>query len=229
VSELEITTGFDQPVQAGFADDAQWQYVCQQGQGALGAGDEQGNIEPIAHLANEYREGANLNLKGFALSIYAGRERAKQFGLTEAAYLDVMYIRTGMGTSTLRRHLRTWERLFAAGSKVPARVRPGLLERPMQSLYKIGQVVDRAKAKDWKEIDRAADHREVVKIVQKLKGDVPTAGLQFSIDRDGTFEVWEGKENAILGSLRNSDKDLMDPLRKRAYEAILGRVGGMEK
>jgi hypothetical protein len=42
------------------------------------------------------------------------------------------------------------------------------------------------------------------------------------------LEVWEGKKCAILGSLRNSEADLKDDLRRRGYERVLRACGLME-
>lgn len=229
MGELEITTGLDQPVQAGFFDDPQWQYVVEQVQQADSQCVENGDVAPLADLTNSYREGTNLNLKGLALSLYVGRARAQAFGLSEAAYLDLMYERVGLSSNTMRRYLRTWENLFA-NKRLPSKFRGQMLERSMDTCYKVSQVVDSVKDKKvLSALANTTDHREVVKLVKAIKGQPDKVKLNLRVSRDGTLEVWEGKKCSVLGILRNSDEDLQDDLRRRGYQLLLRGTGAMEE
>lgn len=227
MSNFGITTGLDQPLAAGVADDPEWRLLSDRVDRAFDAGGEVGSLEPVFDLANQLIKGAGLNVLAFAKLIYTGWQMAEKFGLTEDAFIHNMFIRTGVSGRTLYEYLCIWEDLFSNHSLVPAEYRPRLMERQVGSLRQIRKIVNHKGGKVgkrlWKRIVRAEDHKAIVAISKEVREIPPGKGaMSLVLERStGTLTAWQDGHNpAVLGFLRCTPEDLEDPLRRRAFNYI---------
>ena len=223
-----LMSSYDQPLQKGIWNDPDWQLIMSAIDRADSACEEMGHLEPIAEVVQRMVKGSVLNVCGVGRALSIGLKRAKKFGITDGAYADFIYVKTGLSARTSRGYIKMWS-LLDKGSPVPVKHRRRLLERPMRSLRAIQKTTEAIEipAADWKRIVDAEDHKTVVGILREVEGkDPPAARMNIQMGRDGDLTAWEGDEKpAVLGFLRIGEDDLKNKLRKKAIGLILRAAG----
>jgi hypothetical protein len=229
----DIVSSLDQPLIRGLSKDPEWQILNDRIDATLEVCVEVNSLMPALAMANELRKSAGMKALAFSRIIYEGAVRAKDFGLTRGAYIDLVFVEVGLSSSTVGWHIDIWEELFSRFSVVPKRIRPRLLERPQRSHKEIVRAVRHRKVTpaEWTEIIQAPDHGEIVKITRRIREmEPPTGGMVIFLDREGGLTAWEeGYDPEPVGMLRASEADLESDLRKRAINYILEKCSRIKR
>ena len=225
---MDIVSSYDQPLQKGLWADPDWKLLMDSIDWADEACEEMGHLEPIAEVVQRMVKGSVLNVCGVGRGLSIGLVRARKFGLTDGAYADFIYIKTGLSARTSRSYIKMWS-LMEKGSPVPTKHRRRLLERPMRSLRAIQKTTEAMEIPeaDWKRIIDAEDHKTLVDVLREVEGkDPPAVRMNIQLGREGDLTAWEGDAKpAVLGFLRVGEDDLENKLRKKAISLILRAAG----
>jgi hypothetical protein len=223
----ELTTGLDQPLMAGVSKSNQWQLIDERIDEAVQTCVTQGGLQPLYRLIYRFYASATTSAMGVARAVYEGWIRASDFGLTEGAYQDQLYVQTGISARTAAKYVKVWS-LFVRGSFVPNKYRKRLLERPMRSLTEVAKLENHdVPDEKWKEVIKAPDHSTICKISREIRQVAPMrVRLTIRLSREGELVAWpESGEPVALGILRHSQEDMKNPVRRLAMERIIKSVG----
>ncbi len=174
-----------------------------------------------------------VQLRGVALMrlLYKLHAQWEQFGLSES-FIDRISVEWSFGKKTIRRYLNIYEAVFE-NDDVPEALIPSLAEKPVNTLERLVRPVNENKlvvADDWKRVAQAENDSAVRGIVLELAGKSPKGrpAIQLHVYQDGKVYIVEGTKRELLLLVKNSPKDLKNPLIAKGYSRFLRGTGAIE-
>lgn len=147
----------------------------------------------------------------------------------EGGLEELIFVRMGWERDTVRRYIGVWDmiRTFEIG-KVPESIVELVQARPISDLIAMYQWQNehgRLTLDQLKQVAQAEDSSTMRGLLRKFRGAPEYSGYGYKLRKDGSFEVWENGVMEVLGFLRVSEADMENPLRKKAMNRILKRLG----
>ena len=174
-----------------------------------------------------------VQLRGVALMrlLYRLHTQWEKFGLSES-FVDRISVEWSLGKKTIRRYLNIYKAVFE-NDDVPDALLPSLAEKPVNTLERLVRPVNENKlvvADDWKRIAQAENDSAVRSIVRELAGTTKKGRppIQLHVYQDGKVYIVEGTKRKLLMLVKNSPKDLQDPLIAKGYNRFLRGTGAIE-
>lgn len=163
-------------------------------------------------------------IRGIALSrlLYELNKHWDQFGLSDT-FEDIILENWGLSKNTIKKYIRIWRMVFA-NPDVPDDVKPGLYEKPINTLRRLVRPIreEQIEEDDWPRLIRAHDDAEFHSIIKDIAG-TPNSGrpaLVLTVNQYGEVRAYKNNKSRVVGVLKNSPHDLEDDLIYEAYDRI---------